>query len=151
MITLVVKVSIVRKSSQLILIKVLSKVLISTNFSEYEQGESKILVKGRFKNSFSFWQRIGASQSVLHTVANGYKIPFLSTPEPAEFQNNRSATNNYDFVTASIDELFRTKRVVEVPFVPKVVNPLSVSTNKGTKRLILDLRYVNNHLRLPPR
>ena len=67
-------------------------------------------------------------------------------PEPAEFQNNRSATNNYDFVIASIDELVRTKRVVEVPFGPKVVNPLSVSTNKGKKRLVLDLRYVNNHL-----
>ena len=49
-------------------------------------------------------------------------------------------------MTASIDELVRTKRVVEVPFVPKVVNPLSVSTNKGNKRLILNLSYVNNHL-----
>ena len=35
---------------------------------------------------------------------------------------------------------------MEVPFVPKVVNPLSISTNKGKKRLILDLRYVNNRL-----
>ena len=34
----------------------------------------------------------------------------------------------------------------EVPFVPKVDNPLSVSTNKGKKRLILDLTYVNTHL-----
>ena len=83
---------------------------------------------------------------MLDTIADGYKIPFFSTPEPAEFQNNRSAINNYDFVTSSIDELVRTKRVMEVPFVPKVVNPLAVSTNKGKKRLILDLRYVNNHL-----
>ena len=104
------------------------------NFSEYERGESEIFVKGRLKNSFSFWQKIGASQNVLDTIANGYKIPFSSMPEPAELQNNRSATNNYDFVTASIDELVRTKRVVEVPFVPKVVNPLSVSTNKEKKR-----------------
>ena len=30
---------------------------------------------------------------------------------------------------------------------PKVINPLSVSVNsKGKKRLILDLRYVNDHL-----
>ena len=45
-----------------------------------------------------------------------------------------------------IDELVRTKRVVDVPFVPKVVNPMSLSTNKGKKRLILDLCYVNNYL-----
>ena len=31
-------------------------------------------------------------------------------PEPAEFQNNRSATDNYDFVTDSIYELVKTKR-----------------------------------------
>ena len=48
---------------------------------------------------------------------------------PADFQNNWSASNNYDSVTASVEELVRTKCVVEVPFVPKVVNPLSVSTN----------------------
>ena len=27
------------------------------NISEYEQGESEIFVKGRLKNSFSFWQK----------------------------------------------------------------------------------------------
>ena len=70
---------------------------------------------------------------MLDTIANGYKIPFFSTPKPAELQNDMSATNNYDFITASIDELVRTKRVVEVPFVPKVVHLLSVSTNKGKK------------------
>ena len=87
---------------------------LDKTFSEYEQRESEIFVKGRLKNSFSFWQKIGASQNVLDTIANGYKIPFFSTPEPAEFQNNRSATNNYDFVIASINELVSTKRVVEV-------------------------------------
>ena len=115
-------------------------------FSEYEQGESEIFAKGRPKSSFSFWQKIGVIENALNTIANGYKIPFFSMPEPAEFQNNRSATDNYGFVTASIDELIITKRFAEVPLVPKVVNPLSVSTNKGKKRLILDLRYVNNHL-----
>ena len=71
---------------------------------------------------------------------------FFPTPEPTEFQNNKSATNNYDFVIDSIDELVRTNRVVEVPFVPKVVNPLSISTNKGKKRLLSDIRYVSNYL-----
>ena len=40
----------------------------------------------------------------------------------------------------------RTHRDVEVPNKPKVINPLSVSSNKGKHRFILDLRYVNNHV-----
>ena len=62
----------------------------------------------------------------------------------AEFLNNRSALQNYDFVTESIQELVRTHRVVEVLNKPKVINLLSVSSNKG--KFILDLRYVNNHV-----
>ena len=37
--------------------------------------------------------------------------------------------------------------IKQVEALPKVVSPLSVSVNsKGKKRLILDLRYVNDHL-----
>ena len=47
---------------------------------------------------------------------------------------------------SSLRELITSKRVVEVPFKPTLVNPLSVSSNKGKKRLILDLRYVKLHI-----
>ena len=49
-------------------------------------------------------------------------------------------------MSSSIQELIRTKRVVEMPFIPEVVSPRSVSSSKGKKRLILDLRYVNKHV-----
>ena len=92
-----VKVSIVRKSSYFNFDQdAVEGINFDKNFSEYEQGESESFVEGRLKNSFSFWQNIGASQTVLDTIANGYKIPFFSTPEQAEFQKNRSATHNYD-------------------------------------------------------
>ena len=39
-----------------------------------------------------------------------------------------------------------TGRVREVRTPPHVVNPLSVSTKSEKKRLILDLRYVNQHI-----
>ena len=42
--------------------------------------------------------------------------------------------------------LSKNSRNLEVPFKPHVVNPLSVSSNKGKRRLILDLRYVNDDL-----
>ena len=114
--------------------------------SEYEQGESEICVKGRLKRCLHFWQKIGADENVLDVIENGYKIPFISTPKPAEFKNNKSALLNHSFVSDSIQELLRTERVVEVPFIPHVVSLLSVLTNKGKNRLILDLRYVNLHV-----
>ena len=93
-----------------------------------------------------FYKEIGANKNVLDVKENGYKIPFISTPKPAEFKNNKSALLNDSFVSDSIQELLRTKRIVEIPFKPHVVSPLSVSTNKGKTRLILDLRYVNLHV-----
>ena len=52
---------------------------------------------------------------------------------------------NLEIVDESIKEMLRAGTVKECLIKPKVLNPLSVST-KGKKRLILDLRYVNNHL-----
>ena len=83
---------------------------------------------------------------MLEIISQGYKIPFFEIPQPSSFKNNKSAGDNSEFVSSSIQELIRTKRVVEAPFIPKVVSPLSVSSNKGKKRLILDLRYVNKHV-----
>ncbi len=54
------------------------------------------------------------------------------------------AFDHQQFVTSAITELVNNSAVVEVDFVPHVVSPLSVSVNSsGKKRLILDLRHVN--------
>ena len=46
---------------------------------------------------------------------------------------------------SAIDELVQAHAVVEVPFIPHVVNLLSVSIqSSGKKRLILDLHHVNH-------
>ena len=48
---------------------------------------------------------------------------------------------------SAIDELVHVHAVFEVPFIPHVVNPLSVSIQAlGKKRLILDLRHVNHFI-----
>ena len=50
-------------------------------------------------------------------------------------------------VESAIAELVHTHAVVEVPFIPHVVKPLSVSIqSSGKKRLILDLRHVNHFI-----
>ena len=73
-------------------------------------------------------------------------IPFFEIPQPSSFKKSKSAPDNSEFVSSSIQELIHTKRVVEVPFIPKVVSPLSVFSNKRKMCLILDLRYINKHV-----
>ena len=88
---------------------------------------------------------IRANETVCDILKNGYKLSFLYTPSNAEFKNNSSALKISEFVDESIKEMFRAGTIKECLIKPKVLNPLPVST-KGKKRLILDLRYVNNHL-----
>ena len=77
----------------------------------------------------------------------GYRLPFIETPEPKQFGNNRSALEHKTFISETIFELLSDGSVKKVPFLPQVVNPLSVAKNSSGKlRLILDLRYVNLHL-----
>ena len=52
--------------------------------------------------------------------------------------------NSSDFVASAITELLKVASVVECPFSPVVVNPLSISVQSNEKKtLILDLRHVN--------
>ena len=119
----------------------------SDNYSyDHEQDSKNALVKGSLRSNLEYWKEIGASDFILDVIENGYKLPFRTIPDIAEFKNNRSARENAQFVSDSIKELLESKRIVEVPFKPHVVNPLSVSSNKGKHRLIFDLRYVNDHL-----
>ena len=46
------------------------------NFFRVRSRRIKIFVQGRVKNSFSFWQKILASQKVLDKIAYGYKFLF---------------------------------------------------------------------------
>ena len=61
-------------------------------------------------------------------------------------RNNKSALNNESFVSETVQELLDSGRVVQVPFKPYVVNPLSVAENREKKRLILDLSSLNKFI-----
>ena len=103
-------------------------------------------MKGNLKKHLPFWEKtIRANETVCNILKSGYKLPFLCTPSNAEFKNNSSALKNWEFIEESIKDMLRVGTVKERLTKPKVLNPLSVST-KGKERLILDLRYVNNHL-----
>ena len=64
------------------------------------------------------------------------------------FKNNKSALDNSEFVDQAVSELVYSGCVQNIPFIPYVVDPLSVATNKsGKKRLILDLSVLNKFVK----
>ena len=103
-------------------------------------------MKGNLKKHLSFWEKtIRANETVCDILKNGYKLPFLYAPSNEKFKNNSSTLKNSEFVEESIKGMLRVGKVKECLRKPKALNPLSLST-KGKNRMILDLRYVNNHL-----
>ena len=93
-------------------------------------SDSKIYrnVKGSLRQQLGYWKSIEANAAVIKTISEGYKIPFITTPKPAKFKNNKSALSNKEFVNKTVNELIKTGRVRETSYVPEVVNPLSVAT-----------------------
>ena len=106
-------------------------------------------VRGRLKSHIAFWERIDAPEFILDTIRHGYKIPFIHEPTRMVMTNNNSAHVHRDFVEEAIQELVESSRISEVRNKAQlhVINPLSVSVQaSGKKRLILDLRKVNQCL-----
>ena len=85
------------------------------------------VLKGRLKTKLDYWHTIGANSFVIDTIKRGYRIPFISTPCKAHFRNNESDLDNASFAEYAISELVSNHAVVKAPYVPHVVNPLSVS------------------------
>jgi hypothetical protein len=103
--------------------------------------------KGNLKKHLGFWREIGTSQFILSVIDVGYMLPFVYFPKPANLINNKSAERNKEFVDQAVNELLMSGRIVQTDSAPHVLNPLSVSVQaNGKKRLILDLRYVNECL-----
>ena len=105
---------------------------------------SSVSVRGRLKKCLPFWQSLETSKFLLDLIESGYKIPLFETPSAYAGKNNTSARQNASFVTNAINELLLNNCIEEIPNCPRIVNPLSVSTQpSGKQRLILDLRHVN--------
>ena len=110
--------------------------------------KSKPIVKGSLKKNFQFWIDIGANDYILNVINSGYKLPFKRIPEPAFINNNKSARYNEEFVKLAIMDLVRSGSVIETKSKPLVVNPLTVAQNTSKKRLVLDLRHINQCLEI---
>jgi hypothetical protein len=57
---------------------------------------------------------IEASDFIIDTIQEGYKIPFRESPNPDIFSNSSSAFDNWQVVFDSITRLLITDRIVQV-------------------------------------
>jgi hypothetical protein len=94
-------------------------------------------VKGRLKKCLQAWEEIQAPQFIIDIIQNGYKIPFLSIPPPFKASNNKLAINERQFVEQAITELLLHECIIEVGSPPGIINPLSVSIQRGGKKRLL--------------
>ena len=110
---------------------------------------SCVVVKGRLRQNIDFWRGIGASSWLLKVIGEGYCLPFVDLPSKKFFRNHDSTLCNMEFVSSEISKLLMSGALIEVNVGDLLVcNPLGVATNSsGKRRLIVDLRYVNQHLR----
>ena len=61
--------------------------------------------------------------------------------------NHRCAQQNKEFVTEAVSDLLKNRCIREVRDIPHVCSPLSVvMSNSHKKRLVIDLRCLNQHL-----
>lgn len=106
-------------------------------------------VKGRLKERLAFWQSIGASRWVLDVLRDGYCLPFMSLPQRAFFRNHYSVVEDEEFVCQEVSKLLSSGAIAVVERDDLMMcNPLGVLRYSPHKpRLIVDLRFVNKHLR----
>ena len=105
-------------------------------------------VGNRLSCNLMFWRQIGASNFVLSVVEHGYSLPFVHLPDRLFFRNLPSALKHYPFVSSAIGQLV-TSGVVEETTAEALLLCSSlgaVPKKSGKLRLILDLRYLNEHV-----
>ena len=111
---------------------------------DFEKSSDSCLFKvGSLREHVDFWSNsIRASDFIINTIVEGYRIPFFDLPENFVIPNRSSAFKFKDFVNEAISELIERGCVKEVLIPPKFTNPLHVVQQSGGKcRLILDLSY----------
>ena len=116
---------------------------------ELEQGDPQTSdVQGRLHVNVTFWEQVlEAPPQIIDCIKEGYKLPLLSLPEPYSKPNHKSALQNKEFVSQAISDLIKSRCVVKIEDIPPICSPLSVIVNNsGKKRLVIDLRHLNQYL-----
>ena len=94
-------------------------------------------VKSTLRTNLVWWTE-HASSYIVDIVESGYIIPFDEYPPRSSAKNNRSASDNVEFVDKTILTLLESGVLKELDHIPHVVNSLTVASNSPTKlRLVL--------------
>ena len=95
---------------------------------DFEKSSASCLFKvGALREHVDFWSNsIRASDFIINTMVEGYRIPFFDLPKNFVIPNRSSAFKFKDFVNEAISELIERGCVKEVLFPPKFINPLHV-------------------------
>ena len=91
---------------------------------------SSVSPYNRLKNCKDKWEQAGSDPYIMSVIEEGYKIPFKQIPSTKRSNNNKSARDNPEFVTAEIEKLLSKKCISKVETEPHVINPLTVAYKK---------------------
>ncbi|CAH1789104.1 unnamed protein product [Owenia fusiformis] len=103
------------------------------------------------KDSYQDWINIGCNSTVLGWIHNGVNLIFQGK-EPDEFllENHQLTTIENQFVSQTVTDLCDRGILVKKCKKPRCVSPIGcVPKKKGKFRLITDLRYLNQHCKVP--
>ena len=110
-----------------------------------DEREGSLL--GRLRERAGVWRELGASRFVMKVIEEGFSLPFVQSSTKTVMANHGSCRVHAGFVSEAISDLVQTncaRRVGKEEV--HMCSPLGVH-DKGRKlRLILDLRYVYEHL-----
>ena len=116
--------------------------------AEFDEDRGSCTVRGRLRQNMQFWKDIGTSRWVLDIIGRGYYLPLVADPKKKLFKNHASVAQQAEFVESAILKLLVAGSVLETDQEHiHICSPLGVVPKKNNKfRLILDLRYLNQHL-----
>jgi hypothetical protein len=101
-------------------------------------------VKGSLFRHRNWWNSNIDNNFIKGVINNGYALPLIKLPVAEHLDNNKSARENASFVDSEIVKLLADGIVVQLNYVPDIINALTVAINhKGKQRLVLNLRQIN--------
>ena len=113
----------------------------------YSDREEDNCVKGKLKSHSEEWEKNGANKLLLILYLKRLQTTVCIHTESRIVKINKSAILNSELVSNTIKDLVQSGSITKMFQKPEMISPLSVATDSsGKKRLIIDLRYVNENL-----
>lgn len=100
------------------------------------------------QQSVDAWREINAPETVCNWISNGIDIPFNNLPTEFCIPNKCFSVKESQFLSSEIDRLVSDGVLIEcINSKPICISPISCVPKKNNKlRLIVDLRYLNEHI-----